>query len=134
MKKCLAFVLTVVSLWAADFRPPVPDVGVAVAKQKVLQECKVPAQVVVLPPLVEPDYKACANAYYKPDAREAAYHLSVMFDQEVKVEKISEAEDFVRAYEIVVNIAGAQASLICNEIVSRCYPIGAAQTEKKDKK
>ncbi|GHS89995.1 hypothetical protein FACS189487_11210 [Campylobacterota bacterium] len=128
-----------ISAQAADrFIPPVPDVAIAMEKREILKSCKVPAQVVALPPQVEADYRPCANAYFKPDAPSAAYRLSVMLDREVSVERVETAEGFVRAYEINASIKGGEKlHLICDEGVSRCFTIGAdyrQNTTKKDKK
>lgn len=144
---CLVFLLGLHGL--ASDRPPVPDVGQAVAKQQVLSTCRVPAQVVVLPPQVEPDFFDCANRYYLPDRREALYKMSRLLNQEVEIEQIIIAEGFLRAYEIDVKVAPGGGKLvwggkpqpgilrlICNDALTHCYERGVGITVKtqKDKK
>lgn len=123
-------------LLAADFRPPVPDVGYSEQRRQTLQQCKVPAQVVVLPPMVEPDYRDCANKYYKPDPQEAAYHISLMMNAEATVDRIEIAPGFLRAYEIDATVNQHSVRLLCDENVNRCYAIGKVyeKPEQKDKK
>ena len=125
-----------VAVLAADLRPPVPDVGYAEERRKVLNQCKVPSHVVVLPPMVESDYRECANLYYRPESGEAAYRLSLMLNEEVEIERIEAAEGFLRAYEIDARVANRSLRLLCDEKVNRCYAIGKVyqQPEKKDKK
>jgi hypothetical protein len=139
VNKALLLITLLIAVLAAaqpQSRPPVPDVAVAVAKQEVLKNCKVPASVVVLPPLVEPDYRACANAYYKPDAPNAEYSLSVMFSSDVKIESITEAQGLLRVYEINASVGNTKLHLLCDEQVKRCYEIADSYTfpEKKEKK
>ncbi|MDR2153134.1 MAG: hypothetical protein LBO72_09955 [Helicobacteraceae bacterium] len=131
MKRLAGIALIAYSAIAADFRPPVPDVGVAEEKRQILQSCKVPQQAVVLPPMVEADYRPCANAYYKPDAPNAAYRLSTMFGKEVKVSAIAIAEGFLRAYEINATLEGKKLRLLCDESVSACYDIGKSYAQQK---
>ncbi|MDR2906177.1 MAG: hypothetical protein LBU73_09510 [Helicobacteraceae bacterium] len=106
--------------------PPVPDVGVAIEKNKVLQNCKVSPQIVNLPPMVEADYRSCANAYFKPDMANTEYRLGEMTGSELKVESIAIADGFVRAYEISANVAGVKKRFICDEKVNRCVEIAGA--------
>ncbi|MDR0665716.1 MAG: hypothetical protein LBF86_09420 [Helicobacteraceae bacterium] len=136
MKRLTGILLAVCVGIAADFRPPVPDVGVAEEKRQILQSCKIAPQMVVLPPMVEADYRPCANAYYKPDIPNAAYRLSAMFDKEVKVSAITIAEGFVRAYEINATLGNNKLRLLCDESVSACYEIGktyAGQKKERNK-
>ena len=137
MKRAALIVILALSLAAAaDKRPPLPDVAVAAAKQEILKNCKVPLQVVVLPPMVEPDYRACANDYYKPSEADTAYRLSLIFGREIAVEAIRIAEGFVRSYEINASYAETKLHLVCDETVDHCYSISGDHKlpEKKDKK
>jgi hypothetical protein len=131
MKRLVWFALTALIAGAAGFRPPVPDVGVAEEKRQILQSCKVPAQVVALPPMVEADYRPCANAYFKPDAPTAAYRLSTMFGKEVKVASVAIAEGFVRAYEINATLSDKKLRLLCDEKINACYEIGKPYLQQK---
>lgn len=135
-RAALILILAALSLAAAEKLPPLPDVGVAAAKQEILKNCKVPLQVVVLPPMVEPDYRACANDYYKPSEADTAYRLSLIFGREVTVKAIRIAEGFVRSYEINASYADTKLHLVCDETVDHCYSIGGDHKlpEKKDKK
>lgn len=135
--RSVAFLFFLASvLLAADLRPPVPDVGYAEYRRGVLKQCKVPPQTVVLPPMVEPDWRDCANAYYKPEPAEAAYRLSLMTNSEAEVLGIEAAPGFVRAYEISAKVSGRAVRFLCDEDVNRCYEIGKVynKPEKKDKK
>jgi hypothetical protein len=139
VKRALSVTTLLIAVLAAaqpQSRPPVPDVAAAVAKQEILKNCKVPASVVVLPPLVEPDFRACSNAYYKPDIPNAEYSLSVMFSSAVKVESITEARGLLRVYEINASVGNTKLHLLCDEQVKRCYEIADSYTfpEKKEKK
>ncbi|MDR1451504.1 MAG: hypothetical protein LBI57_04120 [Helicobacteraceae bacterium] len=133
MRRLAGAILIACAANAADFRPPVPDVGAAEEKRQILQSCKVSPQMVVLPPMVEKDYRPCANAYYKPDAPNAAYRLSKMFGKEVKVSAITIAEGFIRAYEIRATTGDKKMSLqlrlLCDEQINACYDIGDAHLQ-----
>jgi hypothetical protein len=132
MKRIAALVfIAAVSAAAADFRPPVPDVGVAEEKRQILQSCKT-TTLVPLPPMVEADYLVCANAYYKPDAPNAAYRLSTIYGKEVKVSAITIAAGFVRAYEINATLGANALRLLCDESVSRCYEVSGVHAIKRD--
>lgn len=148
MKRAFVWVLALTLTGWANDRPPVPDVGQALAKQQVLSTCKVPPQVVVLPPQVEPDFIDCANRYYLPTERDALYLLRRLLNQEVEIEKIAIAEGFLRAYEVDIKVAAGgklvwgsktqsgSLRLICNDALTHCYERGEGISVKtqKDKK
>ncbi len=122
--------LAAVALAAADL-PPLPDVGEAHERHQILRECKVPAQVVVLPPMVEPDFIDCSNRYYKPTASKAGDRLSTMLGETVSVKRIAIAEGFLRAYEIDVKTErGDRVALLCGDKLTHCYKRG--EVVKKD--
>lgn len=136
MKKAVFLAGLASVLLAADSLPPVPDVGHAEQRRQTLSQCKVPPHTVVLPPMVEPDWRDCANRYFRPDPREAAYSLELMLRAEVVVNRIETAPGFLRAYEIDAVVNKKPMSFLCDENVNRCYAIGKVymKPEQKDKK
>lgn len=113
-------------------RPPVPDVGHEVKKREILNSCKVPAQIVVLPPMVENDYRECVNRYYMPDVRVVAYSIGEMLKKNVEVKRLAIADDFIRAYEVDIVVDKKPKRLLCDEKVNRCFEI--TNSYRKDKK
>lgn len=126
----VAVLSTLLLAWAD--RPPVPDVGHAVKKQEVLKSCKVPAQVVVIPPMAEEDYRDCVNRYYMPDSRDAKYNIEKMLGKKVEIKELKIADSFIRAYELDLIVDKKPLKLLCDEKVVRCFEITKVYT--KDKK
>lgn len=129
MKRLL--VLVVATLAWADL-PPVPDVGHGIKQREVLNSCKVPAQIVVLPPMVEADYRDCANRYYMPDIRDVEFSLGEMLKKEVAIKKVAVADSFLRAYEVDAVVEKKLVRFLCDEKVNRCFEI--TKVYRKDKK
>ncbi len=135
MRRALLFWLAVGVIIPAAARelPPVPDPAQAMKQQQVLETCRVPPQLVVLPPQVEPDYIECANRYYRPDADQAAHRLSEMLGREVEIGRIVPAEGFIRAYEVDLLVGDQEIALLCNDRVTHCYKRGGRLEESIEK-
>lgn len=142
--------LTGMALWGREL-PPMPDPSEAEAKRQILERCRVPAQIVVLPPMVEPDYRSCVNEYYKPIDRVAKERISALLGQEVEIVRLEIAKGFIRTYEVEISLSGQKQGpvwskqspadpkklqLVCNEFLDRCFEVDRVyqKPEQKDKK
>lgn len=122
MSKAVAIFVALLTVALAEL-PPVPDVGHGIKQKQVLDSCKVPAQIVVIPPQVEPDYRDCANRYFKPDIRDVEYGLKLMLKKSVAIKKVEVANHFLRAYEVEAVVDSKTVRFLCDEKVNRCFEI-----------
>lgn len=121
------------SLFASTPLAP-PDIdGDLHEKQQALKRCKVPAEVAILPPPIDKDYKDCVSDYYKPSVAKAQKALTKqgVISHNAKILTAKRAKNLTRAY--IFEIKGAKDKILCDDLLTSCYKV-VDDLQDKDKK